>query len=125
MASEPGSVTDIEAAREYHRELAERRFAEREAARAEWLERARGAIRRLAPDYPEIERVYLFGSLVQPGRFGPRSDLDVAVICESPRAESSFWSALERELRRDVDVRPLKDALVDVVQLTGELVYER
>ncbi len=75
--------------------------------------------------YPDLRRVYLFGSLVQPGRFGPDSDLDIAVVCESVETESSFWSTLEREPARSVDVRPLVELLIGIVQETGELVCER
>ena len=119
------STIDIDAARAYHRAREERRRAEREAHRQEWLARSRQVILRLAPQYPSIQRVYLFGSLTQPGRFGARSDIDVAVECDDLKAESAFWSALEQALRRDVDLRPLTRHLVDVVALTGELVYER
>ncbi len=117
--------TDVEAAREYHR----RRDAEvrrcSEAYRQQWLAKVRQAILNVAPRYSEIHQVYIFGSLVQPGRFRRKSDIDVAVDCEAIAVESAFWRALERKLRRDVDVRPLEGAVAEAVAGYGEKVYER
>jgi predicted nucleotidyltransferase len=78
-----------------------------------WFQRAKDAIVALIPAYPGIRRAYLFGSIVAPGRFGEHSDIDVAVESETVEQESQFWQALERVLRRDVDVRPLKGAIAD------------
>jgi uncharacterized protein len=115
----------IEAARQYHREREARRKAERETYRQEWLIKARAAIQELAPTFPALQRVYLFGSVVQPGRFRPDSDIDVAVECSDLEQESDFWRSLERALRRDVDVRPYVEPITDAVQWYGEMVYER
>ncbi|MCD6288971.1 MAG: nucleotidyltransferase domain-containing protein [Anaerolineae bacterium] len=116
---------DIEAARRYYYKREARRRAQREAERQRWLERARHAIRRIAERYPGVRRVYLFGSITQPGRFGERSDIDIAVECEDLETESAFWHALELELQRTVDLRPLTGAIAQVVTMTGEQVYER
>jgi predicted nucleotidyltransferase len=62
---------------------------------------------------------------MQPGRFTPDSDIDVAVECQSVETESAFWRVLEQALRRDVDVRPYIGAIVDAVKWYGEKVYER
>lgn len=111
--------------REYHarrdRELRE----EREALRLEVLERAREAIRRAAPLFPAIRAVYLFGSLLQPGRFLPDSDVDVAVDCDDIEVETPFWRKLEEALERDVDLRPRIGAVARAVEQGGELCYER
>lgn len=120
-----GALIDFDAVKAYHQERDARRRAARESERRAWLERVQAAILRLAPRHPQIHRVYLFGSLVQPGRFGSRSDIDVAVVCDTPEAESAFWAALERDLRRDVDLRPLAGPLAETVALTGKLVYTR
>lgn len=116
---------DMEAVRQYHRQRDAKRQLKSEADRLTWLTRTRDTIMRLAPDYPEIERVYLFGSLMQPGRFRPDSDLDVALLSSTVEAESVFWRALEQALQRDVDVRPYIGAIVDAVAWFGEQVYER
>ncbi len=118
-----GSKERLEAARRYYREREARRRAQREAERQRWLQRAREAIARLALHCPGVRRAYLFGSLVTPGRFRPDSDIDVAVECDTLEAESAFWRALERELKREVDVRPLTDAIADIAAQEGEQVY--
>ena len=85
----------------------------------------RAAITHLAPGFPALERVYLFGSLLQPGRFRPDSDIDLAVECDDLETESLFWRALERALQRDVDLRPLVEPIRSEVERYGELIYER
>ncbi len=116
---------DLEAVRQYHRAREANRRAQREEERLAWLVQAQQAIWRFAPDFPEIERVYLFGSLVQPGQFRSDSDIDIAVECKSVEAESAFWCILERALQRDVDVRLYTGAIIDAVNWHGEKVYER
>jgi predicted nucleotidyltransferase len=119
------SSVDLEVARQYHRKREARRRAQREAEREQWFQRVREAVSSLAVCHPGVRRVYLFGSLVQPGRFRPDSDIDVAVECDSLETESAFWRALERELGRDVDVRPLTGAIAEAVSRGGEQVYGR
>jgi predicted nucleotidyltransferase len=114
---------DIDAVREYHRQRDAQRRARREAERQRWLLRARQVAARLGPDFVGVRRVFLFGSLVNPGRFRQDSDIDVAVECDSVETKSAFWRALERELGRPVDVRPLTGRIADVVVAEGEQVY--
>ena len=116
---------DLEAARRYHRERDQKLNTERETERLEWLEKTRAAILQIAPHHPLIQRVHLYGSLMQPGRFGPHSDLDMAVECDSIAAETPFWRDLEQGLRRDVDLRPLVHPITFAVEFYGEQVYER
>jgi predicted nucleotidyltransferase len=118
-------MVDIEAARQYYYERERRRRAQRNAEQQQWLRHAREAILRLVEHYPEVRRVYIFGSLVKPGRFRPDSDIDVAVECDTIETESAFWRALEQELKRVVAVRPLVDAIAETVADCGELIYER
>ncbi|MCP3956655.1 MAG: hypothetical protein GY719_02265 [bacterium] len=116
---------DLHAARAYHlRREAERRDA-RERRRQERLAAARRAIRELAPGEPTLRAVYLFGSILQTGRFGERSDVDVAVDSDDPAAESRFWQALEASLDAPVDVRPRSGAVAAAVEHGGERVYAR
>ncbi len=112
-------------ARQYHARRKTRRKLAREQLRRERYRRVSAAIRRLAPAYPALRAVYLFGSLAQPGRYGPRSDIDVAVLCDDPAVESRFWQALEAELECDVDLRPCRGAVAWAVNSYGECVYER
>jgi predicted nucleotidyltransferase len=111
--------------REYHarrdRELRE----ERERLRLDVLEKAREAVRQSAPLFPAIRTVYLFGSVLQPGRFRPNSDVDVAIDCDDIEVETPFWQMLERGLDRDVDLRPRTGAVAEAVEQSGELCYER
>ncbi|NJL28815.1 MAG: hypothetical protein HC897_13445, partial [Thermoanaerobaculia bacterium] len=97
----------------------------REQERLERLEAARRAIRELAPAEPTLLAVYLFGSVLQPGRFHESSDVDVAVDSDDPAAESRFWGALEARLECNVDVRPRTGTVAFAVETSGEKVYER
>ena len=135
MGFAPGrSVTlesmDLETAekltpREYHaRRDAELRAA-REGLRERTLTAARAAIRRLAPRHPAVRQVALFGSVLQPGWFTDASDVDVAAVVDDLEAEGPFVRALERELGRRVDLRPLEGAVRRAVETEGERVYER
>jgi predicted nucleotidyltransferase len=112
-------------AREYHLKREEERRQESESRRQTRLDEVRAAILAIAPGYPEIQAVYLFGSIVQPGRFGRDSDIDVALVCDEVAVESWFWRVLEETLQWQVDVRPLTGAVATAVTLYGEQVYAR
>jgi len=122
------TAIDIETIKAYHQKRDAEKRAQREAERQQWLERVREIVPRVAAQFPEIEQVVLFGSIIQPGRFRPDSDIDVAVAydfttLEGVSAESAFWRALEQELRRNVDVRPLRDVIAEIAASQGEEVY--
>lgn len=109
----------------YHVERERRLRRQKERTRRQWYDQVRDAVRRLAPAHPAVKRVYVFGSLVRPGHFHRASDVDLAVDCEDLEAESRFWRALERDLRRDVDLRPRRGPVADAVESYGKLLYER
>ena len=111
--------------REYHARRERELREEREAFRLGVLERARDAIRRSAPRFPAIRAAWLFGSILQPGRFRPDSDIDVAVDCDDIEVEAPFWRELEESLKRDVDLRPRIGPIASAVEDYGELCYER
>ncbi|MFQ5433446.1 MAG: nucleotidyltransferase family protein [Anaerolineae bacterium] len=117
--------TNEVSSREYHARRQAKKQRQREQLRQMWLARVRAAIRHLAPRYPEMEAVYLFGSIMQPGRFTPYSDIDVAVAATTVAVESAFWRALEEELERDVDVRPYQPPITLAIADYGECVYAR
>jgi predicted nucleotidyltransferase len=117
-------VTDL-SPREYHARREQARWEEREALRHQVCEQARAAIRELAPRFPAVRAVYLFGSVLQSGRFLPTSDVDVAVDCDDLKAETPFWRALEESLRRNVDLRPREGAVARAVESYGERCYAR
>jgi predicted nucleotidyltransferase len=111
--------------REYHARRDAARRAEREALRERQLTAAREAIRTIAPRHPAIRAVYLFGSVLRPGWFTDDSDLDVAIEVDDLDSEGPFARALEAELGRFVDLRPLAGAVREAVRTEGERVYER
>jgi len=119
------SLADIEVVRQHYYTREAQRRAQREAERRQWLERVREAVPCIAQRHPAVRRVFLYGSLTQEGRFRPDSDIDLAVECDSLEAESPFWRDLERELQRDVDVRPLEGVIAEIVRDTGEQLYGR
>jgi uncharacterized protein len=55
----------------------------------------------------EIEQGYLFGSITQPGKFSPQSDLDLAVECLSQGYPFGLSSYLSLHVNREVDIVPL------------------
>ena len=109
--------------REYHAHRTAARRAAHEVLRERKLRQAREAIRRLAPRYPAVRRVYLFGSLLRAGRFHAASDVDVALECDDLEAETPFARALERELSTMIDLRPFAGAVAEAVRDGGEQVY--
>ncbi|MCC9077498.1 nucleotidyltransferase domain-containing protein [Litorilinea aerophila] len=115
----------IKIARAWLKERTEARRHALETERLYWLEQVRRAVAEIAPDHPEVQRVWLYGSICRPGCFGPHSDIDLAVECQSLEAESRFWRALEQRLGRDCDVRPLVEPIRSEVQRYGALIYER
>lgn len=117
----------MDTARHYFQQRAQHQRERREAVRQQWLQRVQAAVADLAPRHPGVARVYLFGSLTQPGRFHSDSDIDLAVACDSLESESAFWWALEHALQRTVDMRPLnpENALFETVIASGQRLYER
>ncbi len=124
--SEMGNALKIKAAREYYYKREARRRAEREKKRLQCLEQVKELVAHYAPRFPEVQRVYLFGSLLKPGRFRSTSDIDLAVDCDSLEVESVFWRTLAYHLHRDLDIRPLSNPIIkETVANSGEQVYER
>jgi predicted nucleotidyltransferase len=101
------------------------RRAAREKLRHQRLAAARRAIAELMAEEPALRAVWLFGSILQPGRFHSRSDVDVAVDCDDPHAESRFWRALEERLGSPCDVRPRKGPVARAVEQEGERIRPR
>ena len=111
--------------REYHARRERELREQREALRLRVLKQARNAIRQSAPRFPAVRAVYLYGSVLRPGRFRPDSDVDVAIDCDSLEVETPFWGTLEDALERNVDLRPRVGPIAQAVQDYGELCYER
>ncbi len=109
--------------REYHARRAASRREKRETLRQCKLEQAREVIRRLAPRFPAVRRVYLFGSLLRPGRFHAASDIAVALECHALEVKTPFARAPERAPATPIDLRPLAGAVAEAVRDGGERVY--
>jgi predicted nucleotidyltransferase len=99
----------------------------RDRARAQANVKLREGVRRQLRDALAAllpgQSVYVFGSLTRPGRFNPRSDIDLALPVEPP-AMSIFGltAALEERLRRPVDVLLLPGCrFADKIRREGEL----
>lgn len=115
----------VSESRAYHNRRAQAQRAARESYRLHWLDESKRAIAELAPKYPEIAKVYLYGSIVQPGRFRADSDIDFAIEADSIEVETPLWRSLEQTLRREIDLRPLLPPITLSVDAYGELVYAR
>lgn len=104
------------------------RFEAREKRRQQAQKAVDEAIRAIMPRYPSVRRVYLFGSVVKLGAFGPNSDVDIGIEGADMALCFDIWRELEwtvPEWRLDVRSLDLEDAFTERVRLKGELVYER
>jgi predicted nucleotidyltransferase len=111
--------------REFHALREAKRLQEREKLRVARLEAIQQAVRRHAPDFPAIQAVYLFGSILKTGRHTAASDIDVAVQGAGVAEESDFWRTLEQAVQWNVDVRPYAPPLIEEIAISGIKVYER
>ena len=110
----------------FHRRIATQREA-REALRLQAREDIAAAILEVAPAYPEIAQVYLFGSITQPGQFGHHSDIDIAVAGTDAAAYFALWRDLEAAYpNQSIDLREINQPghFTTIVRQTGELIYE-
>lgn len=100
-------------------QMHEQRAGVREAARGAAYRELREALSSLLPSGTEI---WVFGSVLKPGRFREHSDVDIA-IDSLPQGRSEAWlqSELELRLRRAVDVLNLNEtSLRSKIERTGE-----
>jgi predicted nucleotidyltransferase len=97
----------------------EDRRARRLAVRLQVRLDLRAALEALVPG----ERVWIFGSLTQPGRFNDRSDVDVALEAEPAiMSAGRLSSELSERLARPVDVVLLEACRFrDKIRREGEL----
>ena len=97
----------------------EERARSREASRVATYRELREALRGLLPRGSEV---WVFGSVLEPGRFRDHSDVDVAVA-SLPEGRTEAWlqSELELRLRRAVDVLNLNETgLRSKIEQVGE-----
>lgn len=113
--------------RQSYGERERRRRVRWERRRQEALAAIRWAVRTVAPSYPTVQRVYLFGSVTRPGAFRPDSDVDVAVEGLDAGVCFDLWRDLEQAASGwRLDVRPLEpgDPFSDRVRRRGVTIYE-
>ncbi len=129
MRSNRVATVDKGACRAHLRARQERQRQVWEHRRQAVLQALLAASQAIVPRFPNVHRVYLFGTVLRPGAFRSTSDVDVAVEGKL-RAEDYFalWRALERaargwpidlvELERDV-------RFADRIRERGMVIYER
>ncbi len=87
----------------------ERKHWEREALRLHVLDQVDQALGTLVEKYQWTE-CYLFGSILLPGRFGPDSDVDIAVGGLAKHDLYRLIGEVSSILERDVDVVVLEES---------------
>jgi predicted nucleotidyltransferase len=97
----------------------EERARGREASRVAVYRQLREALCDLLPRGSEI---WVFGSVIEPGRFREHSDVDIALTClPAGRTEAWLQSELGLRLRRTVDVLNLDETgLRSKIERMGE-----
>lgn len=100
-------------------QMHEQRARVREAARGAAYRELRDALGSLLPPGTQV---WVFGSVLRPGRFREYSDVDIAIESLPPgRSEAWLQSELESRLRRAVDVLNLNETgLRSKIQRIGE-----
>jgi predicted nucleotidyltransferase len=89
----------------------ERSAAARERYRRQVLEEIDTVLQFLADKY-HWDELYLFGSLISPGRFTCDSDIDMAISGLDKHDLLSFIADASRELGREVDVLRLEESKI-------------
>ena len=117
---------------EVYRRTFQERLKRQQEAREEIRQRVLQAVSKKLPAvaarYPSVQRVYLFGSTIQPHAFHEKSDVDIAVEGTTAEAYFAFWRELEQALPDWViDLREIttSSSLAERVYRTGLLIYER
>jgi predicted nucleotidyltransferase len=100
-------------------QMHEQRTRVREAARGSAYHELRDALSSLLPPGTQV---WVFGSVLKPGRFREHSDVDIAIESLPPgRSEAWLQGELELRLRRSVDVLNLNETtLRSKIERTGE-----
>mgnify|MGYP006290751019 CR=1 FL=1 len=89
-------------------------------------EKARQAARQLGSKY-NLDKIYLFGSLINKDKFRLNSDIDLAVKGLSSQDYLAAWGDLEDHLGYSFDLVQMEKAnnlLVETIKEEGEVIYE-
>ena len=79
------------------------RHLQNEQERQQVLKKTLNWLDKFGPEYG-IQKAYIFGSLTQPQRFNPQSDIDIAVEQINPDDFFSVISLISEATEREVDV---------------------
>lgn len=126
---ERGTEVNLAACRAYVQARQRQRERSQEADRQHLVQRVREAVGSMMCGFPQVRRVYLFGSSIRRGALRRDSDLDIAVegILHA-EAYFAFWRKLEEAMPgQTVDLVELDRDLrfAERVRQTGEVIYER
>lgn len=120
---------DIPACRAHLQARQRQRERSYETYRQHLVQVTREAVGSVLPSFPQVRRVYLFGSILRRGALRRDSDLDIAVEGSlSAEAYFALWRQLEGALSgQTVDLVELDRDLrfADRVRQSGEVIYER
>ncbi|NWG20760.1 MAG: nucleotidyltransferase domain-containing protein [Chloroflexi bacterium] len=123
------SAFDLAASRAYLVSRQERAYQVAEQLRQAALHAVYRAARLVLPRFPDVERAYVFGSVLRPGAMHAGSDIDIALEGRLSAEEYfALWQALESELSEwTVDLVELDQEVrfADRVRGQGALIYER
>jgi predicted nucleotidyltransferase len=118
---------DLQHCRENFSQRAATQQAARETLRQQAHQAAIAAILQIAPNYPPITQIYLFGSVTRSGGFHSQSDIDIAVAGTDATAYFALWRDLEAACPDwAIDLREINQPshFTNTVHQFGELVYE-
>lgn len=121
-------MTEVEVAeyRKFWRERAARGAARRRELASQARAEAIRAAEVLVRDFG-ARRVYLFGSLLQEGRFHERSDVDLAVEGIAPERFFKTWAAVGADVRVPielVDIDEVGETMRELILEHGELLCD-
>jgi predicted nucleotidyltransferase len=119
---------DIAIYRRAFEQRAQARLRKKEELRLRARQAVVEAIETIALAYPTVQRVYLFGSVIRPGAFGPDSDVDIGLEGANTALCFDIWRDLEQAAPEwKLDVRSLvpDDLFSERIREKGEVIYDR
>ena len=123
MSTQPKDLAELaRASRRWLQRREDEKRARRERLRSEVRERIHDAVQAIAPRYPRVRSLTLFGSILEPGCFFKHSDVDLAIDCDDAETMSDLWRELEEKVRFPVDLRH-QGKVALAVEMRGEQVY--
>ena len=124
----PRSESTIAAYRQHFKAQQAKKLDEREAKRVYALETVTAVLPTIISQFPAIQQLFLFGSVIHSGQFHAKSDIDIGVVGTTAEDYFALWRELEAKLPEWlIDLRDVSDdsLFADTVKKTGLLIYER